>query len=220
MDQDFWLNKWQQGQTGFHQPEGQSLLHEYWPQLELPPSSNILVPLCGKSRDMLWLANQGHHVTGIELSDIAAQEFFAEAKLDYQRAQLEYFDCFKSTRIEIRVGNIFDMPANELMRFDGFYDRAALIALPKELRQRYVDHLMAGLPSGAIGLLIAFSYDPALMSGPPFSVNDEMVGHLYSRFAHVDLLAERRGLDSDSSLRKRGLTDKDTRESVYRIVRR
>lgn len=216
MKQDFWLERWKQGQTGFHQAEGHPLLRKYWPQVAPGSSSHVLVPLCGKSQDMIWLADQGHRVTGIELSEIAAQEFFAESGLDYRRERNGSFDCFIGNHIEIRVGDIFDLPAAGLTRFEAFYDRAALIALPEDMRRAYVTHLMSGLPRGATGLLITLGYDPSLMDGPPFNVDDADVGDLYGRYAHVDLLAERRGLAKDDNLRKRGLTD--VRDGIYRIV--
>ncbi|KEZ76864.1 thiopurine S-methyltransferase [Salinisphaera hydrothermalis] len=218
MKQDFWLERWDKKQIGFHQPEGHPLLREHWSQLSLVPNSRILVPLCGKSRDMLWLAEQGHRVTGVELSAIAAREFFEEAELTYRRQRVGAFDCFVGDQVEIRVGDFFDLPAADLARFEGFYDRAALIALPEDMRRAYVDHLMSGLRRGATGLLITFGYDPAIMDGPPFNVDDEDVGELYGRYAHVDLLAERRGLPDSDHLRERGLTD--ARDGIYRIVRR
>ncbi|MGN8158673.1 thiopurine S-methyltransferase [Salinisphaera sp. RV14] len=218
MKQDFWLERWEKKQIGFHQPDGHPLLREHWPQLSLVETSRVLVPLCGKSQDMLWLAEQGHRVTGIEFSAIAAREFFEEAGLGWRRERSGVFDCFIGDRIEIRVGDFFDLPRADLARFEGFYDRAALIALPEGMRRAYVDHLMSGLRRGATGLLITFGYDPAIMDGPPFNVDDEDVGELYGRYAHVDLLAERRGLPENDHLRGRGLTD--ARDAVYRIVRR
>lgn len=218
MKQDFWLARWENGQTGFHQPEGQPLLREHWGQLHLLPASRVLVPLCGKSPDMYWLAEQGHRVTGIELSAIAAREFFEESGLVFRRERVGAFDCFIGERVEIRVGDFFDLPAAELARYEGFYDRAALIALPDDMRRAYVTHLMTGLRRGASGLLITFGYDPALMSGPPFNVDDEDVGELYGRYSHVDLLAERRGPPDSAHLRAKGLTR--VRDGIYRIVRR
>lgn len=218
MNQDFWLERWENKQIGFHQPNVHSLLRQHWPQLSLASACRVLVPMCGKTPDMLWLAAQGHRVTGIELSDIAAREFFDEADLSYRRECVGAFDCYIGEQIEIRVGDVFDLPAADLARFEAFYDRAALIALPDDMRRAYVDHLMGGLRRGTSGLLITFDYDPSLMDGPPFNVDDEDVGKLYGPYAHVDLLAERRGLSDNDPLRDRGLTD--ARDGIYRIVRR
>lgn len=217
MEQKFWHSCWEKGQIGFHQPEGHPLLHKYWPVLDLATPSRILVPMCGKSQDMIWLAEQGHYVIGIELSAIAAREFFQDHDLSYRRKKQSGFDCFIGQNIEIHVGDFFELSAAALGRFDGFYDRAALIALPEEMRRRYVAHLMTHLRRATVGLLISLDYDPALMDGPPFNVGDEAVGCLYGEYAHVDLMAEQRGLAEDNPLRARGLND--AREGVYRIVR-
>ena len=218
MDREFWHARWSNDDIGFHQDEVHPVLVDHWPALGLKAGSRILVPLAGKSLDMRWLADQGYRVTGIELSEKAAEAFFQEQNIAYTRKKRGAFDCFTSPNIEIRVGDIFDMTPAELTRFEGFYDRAALIALPDGLREDYVAHLMPGLRRGATGLLITFSYDEALMEGPPFSVTDEDVGGLYGRYAHVDLMAERRGPAKSAALRDKGLTD--VRDGIYRIVRR
>ncbi|MGB5485800.1 MAG: thiopurine S-methyltransferase, partial [Lysobacterales bacterium] len=61
-----WHSRWESGNTGWHQPGGSSALRKFWPGLH--PGGRVLVPLCGKSPDLLWLAKQGYDVTGVELS--------------------------------------------------------------------------------------------------------------------------------------------------------
>ncbi|RJS93736.1 thiopurine S-methyltransferase [Salinisphaera sp. Q1T1-3] len=218
MDREFWHERWENNEIGFHQASVHPMLETHWPNLGLVPGCRILVPLAGKSVDMHWLAECGYRVVGVELSERAARDFFAEQGLAYQRTRRGTFDCFIGERIEIWVGDIFDLTAAELQRFEGFYDRAALIALPEDMRRRYVDHVIGHMRRGATGLLITFAYDTALMDGPPFAIDDEDVGELYGRYAHVDLLAERRGLPESDDLRAKGLTD--ARDGIYRIVRR
>lgn len=218
MNSEFWLDRWNNNEIGFHKTEIHPMLERHWGTLGLVPGSRVLVPLAGKTLDMRWLADQGYKPVGIELSALAAEAFFAENDLSFRRERRGAFDCLVGERVEIRVGNIFDLPVTELVRFEGFYDRAALIALPPDMRQRYVDHLMRGLRRGATGLLITLSYDRTLMNGPPFAVDDEDVGDLYGRYAHVDLLTERRGPPESDDLRRHGL--KEARDGIYRIVRR
>jgi thiopurine S-methyltransferase len=78
MDPDFWHERWKTNQIGFHQGEINHCLVRYWPSLGLKTGGRVLVPLCGKSRDMFWLLEQGFAVTGIEISPIAVEAFFAE----------------------------------------------------------------------------------------------------------------------------------------------
>ena len=70
---DQWIERWREGRTGWHEVDGSALLRRHWPRLVR--GSRVLVPLCGKSVDMLWLASQGLEVTGVELSEIAARAF-------------------------------------------------------------------------------------------------------------------------------------------------
>jgi len=78
MDPQFWHERWQRNETGWHQREINAHLQDFWPQLQQPAGGRVLVPLCGKSRDLLWLRAQGHAVLGVEISPIAVREFFAE----------------------------------------------------------------------------------------------------------------------------------------------
>lgn len=216
MQSNFWFDRWQTNQIGFHQPEGQPMLREHWPALELPHGAHVLVPLCGKARDMAWLAAQGHAVTGVELSDTAAHDFFSESARQYQITQDGPFQRFSDGAIDILVGDFFDLSVERLACFDAWYDRAALIALPPAMREDYATHLLEHLPPLARGLLITFAYDQSLMEGPPFSVDDDAVRRLMSGRAGVELLAERNGPPASDHLRQKGLDE--TREGVYRLT--
>ena len=68
-----WLDRWREGNIGWHQNEGNKGLQQYWPKL--PNSSRVLVPLCGKTVDMAWLNRKGMDVTGVEISATAAKTF-------------------------------------------------------------------------------------------------------------------------------------------------
>ena len=71
MEEAFWQARWAQGQIGFHLQEVNPYLQQHWPSLSIAPGSQVLVPLCGKSLDMAWLAGQGLRVLGVELADRA-----------------------------------------------------------------------------------------------------------------------------------------------------
>jgi thiopurine S-methyltransferase len=219
MEPKFWLERWEHGQTPFHQPEGHPLLPECWPTLRLAAGASVLVPLSGKSRDMLWLARRGHAVTGIELSAHAARDFFAEAGMTPAIQDDGRFTHYAAGNVTIRVGNLFDLDTATIAGFDAFYDRAALIALPPAMRSAYVEHLVATLAPGTRGLLITLDYDPSEMNGPPFAVTDAEMERLFASHADIECLAEREALGGeDDHLRKRGLTT--ARERVYRLTRR
>ncbi len=217
MDTDFWLQRWQEGQIGFHRHDVMPLLQKHWPSLQLPQGSRVLVPLCGKSLDMHWLAAQGHRVLGVELSPLAVTQFFEEAGLDPVRTTSRYGEHVSAGPIEIIVGDAFGLAPALLADVAGVYDRAALIALPPAMRLRYRDTVYAALPTGCQGLLITLEYPQDEKAGPPFSVAQAEVEALFSApWQHA--LAERRDiLDQEPRFREEGLSALET--AVYRLRR-
>src|SRR5690349_2839653 len=145
VDASFWLDCWREGRTGFHRSEVMPLLEKHWPALEVPRGTRVLVPLAGKTLDMLWLAAQGLRVLGVELSPLAVQAFFAEHGLEPQRHASACGEHYVAGEIEVIQGNVFDLDAATLAGCMAIYDRAALIALPPAMRQQYVQSVYARL---------------------------------------------------------------------------
>jgi len=216
-----WHESWKNGKIGFHQDRFNSRLEKYWPHLGLKSNAPVLVPLCGKSLDMLFLHQLGHPVVGVELSEIAVKAFFEENRLPYERTQTgnlqEFTGTGKALGIRLLAGDLFSLTTLQTGPLTGFYDRASMIALPPETRQQYVDKLATLLPVGAMGLLIGLSYDPSKMSGPPFSVPDTEVRSRFSQSFQVTELARSSGPERLGNLADRGLDTMD--EHVYQIMR-
>ena len=217
MEEKYWLDRWVREDIGFHQHEINPYLRQYWQVLNLSHASEVFVPLCGKSRDMLWLREQGYSVLGIELSMMAAQSFFEENDLQVCHQIYERFDCLEGDRIKILCGDIFAINRSDLVNIGAVYDRAALVALPPELRRKYVAHLLDVLPLGSKILLIGFDYPQSEMVGPPFAVSPDEVVSLYGRQATVCLLTQINALEQNPSFRDRGLSC--LQESVYLITK-
>lgn len=210
MQPDFWLERWREGKTGFHQTRVTPLLAKYWPRLALPEGSRVLVPLCGKTIDMLWLAEQGHQVLGVELSPLAVEQFFSEHQLQPERHQSAEGTHYRSGRIDIICGDIFTLDTATLASCAGVYDRAALVALPEPMRQRYTDVVYGGLPDGYRGLLLTLDYNQQQMDGPPFAVNEAEVRRLFQSRTQVDCIDNRAILDKEPKFKERGLDRLDT----------
>ncbi|MGB6104995.1 MAG: thiopurine S-methyltransferase [Pusillimonas sp.] len=215
MDPDFWLTRWRDQHTHFHQQRVTPLLQKYWPTLDLPQGSRVLVPLCGKSLDMIWLAQQGHQVLGIELAQQAVEQFFNENDLQPSKHESPLGTHYRSGNIELICGDIFGVDAATLATCAGAYDRAALVALPAHMRQRYVAHVYGQLANPYRGLLLTLDYDQDEMDGPPFSVNDTEVQQLYTGHSRARLIDRRGILDKEPKFVERGLTHLDT--LVYRL---
>jgi len=217
MDTDFWLERWRKGRTNFHQSRITPPLVRYWPTLELERGSLVLVTLCGKSLDMIWLAQQGYRVLGVELSQLAVEQFFAENDLKPAVHETAQGRHYVAGDIEIICGDIFDLSAETLASCTGVFDRAALIALPPEMRARYVRHVFAGLAPDYRGLLITQDYPQEQMEGPPFSVGDEEVQAIFAGHSEAVILDRRDTLAKSPNFIERGLKQLDT--VVYRLQR-
>ncbi|WP_295383934.1 thiopurine S-methyltransferase [uncultured Thiodictyon sp.] len=215
MDADFWLTRWHRGETGWHLEEVNRHLSTFWPPLAVPAGTQVLVPLCGKTIDLLWLAGQGYRVLGVELSPLAVDAFFAHNGLTPTVTDDAGLRRHRVDELEILCGDVFALPPAQLAGVGAVYDRAALIALPPELRERYAAHLAALLPAGVPRLLITLEYDQALMAGPPFSVSSAEVQQLFGETHRITALGTFDALPESPGMRQRGLTE--LTERVYRL---
>lgn len=216
MENDFWITRWHKNEIGFHQQEFNPYLRKFWQELHLDTGCEVFVPLCGKSLDMIWLRNQGHAVLGVELSDVAARAFFEENGMKPEREKLGKFECFEADGIRILCGDFFDLSQEHLAKTGAVYDRAALVALPKEMRESYAEHLAGILPAATPVLLITFDYPQHEMDGPPFAVSKDEVKALYGAKFEIDLLSETDALAQTPRFQQRGLSRLG--ENVFKLV--
>jgi len=218
MDPSFWLKRWQDNEIGFHAAEVQPALIKHWPALGLAKATRVLVPLCGKSLDMVWLAEQGHAIVGAELSEIAIKDFVAENYLTYVTAEEERgFKVYTSGPYELFCGDFFALIPEDT-DVTAAYDRAALVAMPPEMQPRYAAKLAELMPPSSQVLLIGLDYDPREMQGPPFNIPQNRVRDLFEDKFEVKLLEARDGLTTSEHLKKRGITRLE--EATYLLRRR
>ncbi len=178
MEHNFWLNKWEKNEIGFHLDEPNSLLANNHSQLSLVEGSRLFLPLCGKTLDISWLLAKGHKVVGSELIPSAIEQLFDELGVEPEKTQVGNLVCYSAPNIDIFVGDIFELTCDVLGPVDAIYDRAALVALPEQTRPKYAAHLMA-ITHNAQQLVITFEYDQSLLAGPPFCVNSEEINKHY-----------------------------------------
>ena len=209
MNPEFWQQRWQEGRIGFHQNAPTALLQKHWHALGVPDGAKVFVPLAGKSLDMPWLAAQGHRVLGVELTQAAVDQFFAENELRPQVHESRYGLHHTAGAIEIIRGNVFALDAAALADCRAVFDRAAIIALPPPLRARYARETYPLLPDNCRGLMITLEYPQDEREGPPFSVPEiEIRQHFEPEWA-VDLL-ERRPIPRDHPGHVAGTSQLDT----------
>ncbi|MGP4974280.1 thiopurine S-methyltransferase [Psychrobacter alimentarius] len=195
MNPEFWQNRWQENRIGFNQSAVNPLLIKYWSTLNLPADSRIFVPLCGKSIDMVWLAAQGYDVVGVELVESAVQAFFNEQNIEptiFQHAENPAIICYQGKllgqKIELWVADIFALTSEDTGKIKAVYDKAALIALPADMRSNYSEQI-SEISGNAPQLLITLNYDQSKKDGPPFSINHEQVQQYYGSHYQIAELA-------------------------------
>lgn len=179
MELAFWRERWASGEIGWEQIEPNRLLVRHWESLCLPPRTRIFVPLCGKSIDMVWLAERGHRILGVELVPEAVERFFSERGLEPRRRPHRLGRLFEAGPFTLLAADAFALAADDLADCVGFYDRAALVALPPTRRSHYVRAVLGKLPAGSRGLLIGLDFPPDARAGPPFPVPDSEITTLF-----------------------------------------
>lgn len=212
MDTSFWHDRWQHQQIGFHQTDVNVYLKQHWKSLNIPNASVVMVPLCGKTLDMMWLLSQGYSVVGIELSKIAVRDFFKEQNLIPSITQEGEHALWQGDKVSIWQGDFFNLPplAQQMMtQVDAVYDRAALVALPAPMRQKYISTMKTLMPHCPSQLLLTFEYPQHEMNGPPFSVTEEEVRSItqgYGDVYQVHLLAHADGYSVIPRFREKGVS--------------
>ena len=230
MDIDFWIERWNTGQTGFHQPKINPYLVYFYGEKGPPPEQReklkVFVPLCGKSNDMLWLAQNGYRVFGVECSDLAVQAFFQENGIACRVASKDEHSLYVCdteshpdyAAIEIYQGDFFALQSDLFEDVTDVFDRASLIALPPEMRRDYAAKMAELLKPGTRILLVTLTYDQDEMNGPPFSVSEEELNDLYAENFSIQKLCYKNIIDDEPRMQERGLSS--LVETVYKLVRK
>ena len=175
-----WISRWESNRIGWHAEQVNRHLNKYLDRFELSFGESVFVPLCGKTNDMQFLLEKNIKVIGVEMSNIAIEQFFSENNLDYSVSSLDQFVLYEGDGIKLYCGDFFDLDSKYLENVKAIYDRASLIALDEGLRQKYAKHLSDIIEFDARILLLTLNYPQHQRSGPPFAVSKEEVGQLFN----------------------------------------
>jgi len=218
MDTNFWKKRWKTNQVGWHATETNKHLECFVSTLGASAGGWTLVPLCGKSMDMDYLARQNRKVVGVELSSIACRAFFAETKRAYTERTTDKFTYFESEDVVLVCGDIFSVSSEDLPPIEACYDRACLVAFTMEQRHRYAKWLASTMPSGACSLVIGIEYPAEEKDGPPFTVPSDELHSLFDQTFAIEQLHREDIVDKAPKYREWGVTS--LIETVYSMFRR
>jgi thiopurine S-methyltransferase len=240
-----WTRRWDQyvrdkTKPGFHKSEVHERVLEFYPQLltERPGRERILVPLCGKSLDMLFLAQFGP-VAGVEVAQQAIDQFASDNELSYDQELLHESGgtLWRATPpqggepVTIARIDFFALPKGwaegpegspasaDAPKFTACWDRAAFIAIDPALRPAYARVLADEMaPSGKV-LLCSIEYDQSRQSGPPWSLDEATVRRLCEPWFDITLLKEEENIDeaANAAWKQKGHTT--LVEKTYLMVR-
>ncbi|KAI5622776.1 putative thiopurine S-methyltransferase, partial [Silurus asotus] len=224
-----WEERWQEGRIGFHQPH----VHQQVLLLLMLKDNldkvlcgreqvRFFFPLCGKAVDMKWLADMGHVIVGVDISEIGIKQFFEEQNLEYKEEPvpaipeakvhlisiyllyelklrtLKYgtFFCFQSSdaKISLYKCNLYEFSSAIEGQFGGIWDRGSLVAINPCDRQKYASLIMSLMDKDCKYLLNTLEYNPELYKGPPFFVPEEVVKSLYGNACDIELVQQRDAL--------------------------
>ncbi|MDE7548115.1 thiopurine S-methyltransferase [Acetobacter fabarum] len=185
MNTEFWLAKWRHNEIGFHTPCPHRALMQYFSILGLAPGGRVFVPLCGKTLDIHWLMEKGYKVVGVELSHLAVEQLFSELGIEPVVFSLSpEIMVFEGPCIKIFVADIFLLTHSLLGPVDAVYDRAALVALPEDVRIQYTQHIIE-ISRSSQQFLICVEYDQSRLSGPPYAVMAYDVERYYGQVYNI-----------------------------------
>lgn len=229
MEQSFWTDRWAEGQTGWHADQPNPFLLAHVDELHTQSGDAVLVPLCGKTLDLGWLEEFGRHPIGVEWAEEAvAAHFEDEGRQPVREPLADGVECWHAGGTAILCADWFAVTRDHLHAsaeavgarrpVRAWWDRAALIALPREVRARYAAHLQSLFDADARGLLLGLEYPQQELDGPPFSVEPPEVHTLFDSGCDVEELAWQDALPHSPTRQAQGLTRFE--ERLYRLRRR
>jgi len=244
VEHDFWLERWRDGNIGFHKSTWNPMLEKHWSTLGVAAGSPVFVPLCGKSLDMRSLVSRGHPVIGVDVSELAIESYFAEGGETFERQEQAdegpdeepesesssapspegsprgrsgRLAVYRGPRTTIYAGDVFDVRSRHVENVRAVYDRGALVALPDSMRGPYVAHVLARVPVGTVFLVLALEYDRDRVDGPPFCVPAAAIASMYGPLCEIEELDRVDDKDAPPRFAEAGVLD--VVETVYRIVK-
>lgn len=212
--------------TGWHKESVHPMLRKYGGRFNFSLNDNengqqqqmkVLVPLCGKTVDMHFLAKQDSvsQVFGVDgvikaLTEFSDENPELEIKAVNELTKTGSYQQLVGNSISLLKGDFFALNEDDSDgKVDAVWDRASMVAIKPTLRKFYVETIGRVVKPGGSILLVTFDRrvgtDEAKSAGPPFSINEEEVRNLYNLpwVESIELLEEVNEFDANPGSRDR-----------------
>ena len=192
----------------------------------------ILLPLCGKSVDLLWLWRHGHDVVGVEdfaksISDFAADSHLVPEDVNNNKSQDEEMQAIKECigaeemlsllQSSFSPSNASGSPFTD-HSFNAVWDRSAFVSMPPRYHGFYAEAIKRLLNWHDFRfMLLVYEFDETAVKGPPYAVTQDRVRALFQDFADIHRIYEAPLLFDArlSGSNQFSLSKTDVREVVY-----
>lgn len=179
---EFWTSVWEEGAIRFHQQNYNAQMMHFFDSIDLKDKS-VLIPLAGKTKDILYFLEKGAHVTAVEFYEGAVIDFFKENHLSYTREG----NIFKGQHIHFHACDFFELKTSR--PFDVMYDRASQVVFSKETRDRYYSHVATLIDKKTLLYLGAINHKGPDDYGPPYKISVDEVKKYYEQMG-ISLFVE------------------------------
>ncbi|XP_075246699.1 uncharacterized protein LOC142340123 isoform X2 [Convolutriloba macropyga] len=182
----FYDEKYSKGYSPWHMDTVNYNLLKHYNRIqpEGEPLRKILVPMSGKTVDIKWLADKGHEVVAVEISQSACRQIFTRDNIPFEEIDCPQVEgkLFKpvSGRIKAYCCDVFKFTKEVEGEFESVWERGAVIAFEEDLRKKYFEHVKTLVSKGCSWMSSIFQYDRNVYYNHPYCLNDDEIERVFS----------------------------------------
>ncbi|KAF0307421.1 putative thiopurine S-methyltransferase [Amphibalanus amphitrite] len=191
---DTWREKWQADNIRFHMPVVNPNLEQWYHRAASDDKPvAFLVPLCGKTLDMMWLYTKGHTVIGIEGVEKAITDFFTENNLEFTKTTTEAGNLFQTAdgRMRLYQADLCELNPQLIGPVQAIWDRGSYVAITRDDRPAYCRFMRGVMAPGCRWLLWAVEYDTSRYAGPPCALTETDIKQDLDEYVKLECLGRR-----------------------------
>ncbi len=204
MDLSYWKKRWQEGNIGWHNEKVDNDLQTFVKNERPSLSSPVLIPLCGKTLDIDWLAQQSFDVVGVDVSPLALKAVVARNSGAWSTQTHPKAVVHSHRRIQLWEADFFDWAQTAQATYCWVWDRAAFVAIDPSLRTHYLQAMAQLLRPDGFMLCKTFAYAQELSTAPPYSVTEAQMLALSAPWFTAKRIQSNTSFHESGTLARRG----------------